>query len=731
MPLRVLLLVVLALHHSWVAGRSVVQKKSKLVVVSTEAKLQEAVGKLEPGQTLELDFDSVELTRRLLVNVQGVEIRGKAASTVLRCPSNDNAMVIEAPVIVSNVEFWNCSKQSAVVVQSSRKKHRTGVSAIFRKVSFHQNGASNKIQNGAALAILGCLSKSCMSSPVDVLIEECSFAGNRASGGGGAIFGSSCKLKIISSEFRNNTAEFAGGGVLLTGGYPTLQIQSSTFMDNRVRSDGTSFEIRQMDGLPLESSRYFTFAFPQGSGGAVAINAMSSLLISESEFIRNQAPAGGALSAVFHEQSSKRRRIKLCSVVIRSSTFKANKAIGMRLSRNENLENNLGGAIYFISNAGKLKWKLVNSTFERNEARHGGGLHIATLRSIQPEIQYCLFNNNVASGAGGGFLARNTGAIQLEGSMFSKNNAAFGGGVMLTNSASMAAIGLTGLSPDQREGVANRFVSDSAVDGGGLMCAACGDLDLQDTLFISNTAEGSGGGIYCLDTPNRVTLSQIKMLGNHASSGGGAAFLAAADVQISAAKFDGFFSSILNNTATAGAGVYIKANRQYENRIQISRTLFSNNIAFQSENTTSVSSDCGNGGGGGACLILNSIPDKSIADVRVFEANFTNNKASVGGGIFVNVSGEMWNVDRNREQCADRKAFTASCRLLAFSDLRFLSNQAESGSEDIFISNPDLALVGCASAGLKKHVPWSSVLASHEATCLYRQYYNNVTKNGY
>lgn len=41
--------------------------------------------------------------------------------------------------------------------------------------------------------------------------------------------------------------------------------------------------------------------------------------------------------------------------------------------------------------------------------------------------------------------------------------------------------------------------------------------------------------------------------------------------------------------------------------------------------------DCGNGGGGGACLIFDSVPEDSIGDVVVENVVFNENSALVGG----------------------------------------------------------------------------------------------------
>lgn len=575
---------------------------------------------------------------------------------------------------------------------------------------------------------MGCGDTPCTGPLVQALVEECNFTENRVNGAGAAIYCTSCDLTISSSGFQDNTAEFGGGAVFLSDGFPTLQITNSSFINNRVRSGQENGELRQANSLPLESLRYFTFRFPEGSGGAIGTDSAASVSIEESTFRRNRAPAGGALSSIFEGQSSNDREGSSLKVEISDCTFEDNEARTGRRNEDGDSEYYLGGAIYLLSSATDLSWTIVRSAVVGNRARHGGGVHMATLRSVKPRIENCLFEGNEASGAGGGLLARNTGSIQLEGTFFSNNTAGFGGGIMLTNSAMLTGRGRSGIDPNNRQGVPNQFIGNFAVDGGGLMCSACGDLLLDDTVFSNNSADRLGGGVYCVDTHVQVTLQRVSLEGNTALRGGGAAFSAVANILISATTFPGFYSSISNNTAAAGGGVYIKSNRQQENKIQIQDTVFSNNTAIQTTRSEPVTNDCGNGGGGGICLVLDSIPEASTAQIQLLNVNFTNNEAAVGGGMFVEVDGEMWNSDLNRQVCPDPTPSTDSCRLLVFTTLRFFGNRAESGGGAMFVSNPELVVAGCSLDRLAAHVPLNTVFALEQGSCL--EFQNNTVLNG-
>lgn len=71
------------------------QSGQDTLVVSTEAELQAALLVIEPGQTVELDEEELQLIGRLLVNVSDVELRGRGSPPVLLCPPDDHALVIE------------------------------------------------------------------------------------------------------------------------------------------------------------------------------------------------------------------------------------------------------------------------------------------------------------------------------------------------------------------------------------------------------------------------------------------------------------------------------------------------------------------------------------------------------------------------------------------------------------------------------------------------------------
>lgn len=77
------------------SGQNVRRVEDRPLVVSTEAQLQRAFEDLTPNGKIVLNFESVKLTKALVVNTSGVEIRGRAASTELHCPPNDNALIIQ------------------------------------------------------------------------------------------------------------------------------------------------------------------------------------------------------------------------------------------------------------------------------------------------------------------------------------------------------------------------------------------------------------------------------------------------------------------------------------------------------------------------------------------------------------------------------------------------------------------------------------------------------------
>ena len=400
----------------------------------------------------------------------------------------------------------------------------------------------------------------------EVEVRYSTFEDNEADKGGG-ILCASCKLRIVNSTFSSNRALSNGGAVFASDAGTVVDIVDSSFVDNSVTQHGRQYEIKRSGGRSIELVNHFTFNFPSNGGGALFINSVANLSVAGSSFLGNQAPSGGAMRSVIDDRSfSSTNR---SAVLVVNSTFEQNHASIQGSMPVQYNEDSIGGAVYFVCSAENLdEWRFDNCTFRNNTARYGGALHVVTLQHNILTMNDCLLEDNRAEEAGGAVILRNTGAFETNASTWYRNAANLGGGILVTNGAKFKTQGLEGLISDGRIGRSNVFRENSAVYGGGIMCAGCGEITLLDANITFNVARHSGGGLYVLDAPNAISIQKSLFASNIAYRGGGIALRSAASVSFTVVEE--FYSNILvNNTAVVGGDLFVEANRQRQNKLSV------------------------------------------------------------------------------------------------------------------------------------------------------------------
>lgn len=99
------------------------------------------------------------------------------------------------------------------------------------------------------------------------------------------------------------------------------------------------------------------------------------------------------------------------------------------------------------------------------------------------KISGCAFERNTAGEFGGAGVFRNLGGLSWSSSNVKQCTAKLGGGIFLTNNAGMLMLG-PDPSREKNEHVNSLFEGNMAVDGGGMMCAMCGELQLFSSCSI-------------------------------------------------------------------------------------------------------------------------------------------------------------------------------------------------------------------------------------------------------
>jgi hypothetical protein len=195
---------------------------------------------------------------------------------------------------------------------------------------------------------------------------------------GGAVYlkGSSEKLQaIVGTSFVGNSAE--AGGALFVDSSVSALVSGCTFQRNRAQASGGAIENSGAPSLQIDSTRFVENSAPGGEGGAISLERGSvSTTIASCQFSRNAASKGGAVSS------------KLAPVRIAHCDFEANAALKLGDgSEGCTLTGSNGGALLLMPARlvpGLLPFCMLdevvlhNLTFRANAATDQGGVHSRT-----------------------------------------------------------------------------------------------------------------------------------------------------------------------------------------------------------------------------------------------------------------------------------------------------------------------------------------------------------------
>ncbi len=373
------------------------------------------------------------------------------------------------------------------------------------------DGGGVKVRNGSTATFTDCVFTG-NSSPIaggammvnesTVAVSGGSFLGNRVnlpgsdpSSHGGAINVIDGTLQVSDAFFQGNQAGWVGGAVLAFGTFDatpaipeppphsSVSITRSTFQDNLVAPQPCC----PPPGDP--------------TGGAIHVEDQTTLSVTESRFIDNQAQFGGAIDSY------------RALVHVSGSTFQGNRGSLTAATQAA------GGTISAVSN------DAVDSTTVGGQNPRPAGVTVADslLEGIHP-----------SAGIGG--------------------PAASSGGCLLAIGDEQHLYGLGGLTPDgtldtnrATVGISGSVFADcaagpSATVGagtGGAINGALVALTLADSLILDSQAvQGSGGGLF-LANESDAQVTRTTFAGNAATSSGGGIFAAGSNLAISSSAFVG------------------------------------------------------------------------------------------------------------------------------------------------------------------------------------------------
>ena len=355
------------------------------------------------------------------------------------------------------------------------------------------DGGAINIQQKAYLRMTNCLFDDNISEQLGgaiaatvnttLEIQDTNFTHNIALQGGAIDIDRSPFLRVTDCQFENNHVEhlLTGlGGAIYAGHGITVEIQGTSFTGNNVWQRG-AIEVDLLSYLWVTNCTFENNS-AVSIAGAIYDGSKAVLEINGSYFSNNSADEGGAMNIQMQSNLS----LNYCTFNYNSATVD-------------------GGAILVMSNV-KLKVGKTNFT-DNSAARLGGALLTDT--EAECHIEWSVFNRNAAkTKAGGAVYVVSNSSLQLENTNFINNNAADGGAIYIQDNSNL------------QTNTCSFSKNFAKQDGGAIALKGFSTTVVESSHFLSNHAVD--GGALCGNDPEHVSVHNTSLLGNVASSTGGA-----------------------------------------------------------------------------------------------------------------------------------------------------------------------------------------------------------------
>lgn len=404
-------------------------------------------------------------------------------------------------------------------------------------------------------------------------------------------------VSILDSSFEGNTVTQEGGAVFIS--QAELHVQNTTFLLQSALRGGAIWNLRSLLNI---SSCSFESCFSREVGGALNIENAETVMVSNTGFLHCNSSIGGAIAAKFVGNIN-----LLNSVFDHSVAQTKGGAISMRTSmltidggRFTANEAQTGGAIF----ADFTGIKMTNANISLNNARTGGFM---TASSSKVTVHACSLHGNEASESGGAFYVslcsgfHQESAVEVQGSVFSDNQALVSGGSMVLQGCNL----LVSESQFQAERARTR--------NGGSIYFSGSDQSIFNNSHWSHCEAKNGAAIYG-EITQQFSVSNSVLEHNRGSFSGALHIFDIAAVEIE-------HTEMVSNTAAAGSGGGIRfgdivgAAALTQHSMTIRDTAFVSNVAFKS---------------GGAL----SVDTGTRTPVSLYGVSFRGNDASAGGGYY-------------------------------------------------------------------------------------------------
>jgi len=350
-------------------------------------------------------------------------------------------------------------------------------------------------------------------------ITDSVFKENEAYISGGALYTNTFSGGVNNSTFEKNTATTSGGGAIHVANTLSGGIQNnSQFTENTAKSHGGAIWLTNFEG-GIDNATFKSNTSQEGAGGAIWARYAIKGGITDSTFEKNTASgtgidngtgaAGGGSGGAIRVKGIE-GGINNSQFIGNTSTYSGGGAIHVwddaikgGIHSGTEFKNNTaqttGGAIWVNA----IEDGISDAHFTGNKALTESGGAINAHVSISGGITDSTFKNNSAGTLGGAIHANSiTGAITAT---FSDNTAGVHGGALyLTTGSNNSTIH------------SSVFSANEAGDlGGAIFHQNWGYLNIENSLFLGNVAQASGGAI---KTQGQTSIKDSAFIGNQAKN---------------------------------------------------------------------------------------------------------------------------------------------------------------------------------------------------------------------
>ncbi|MBY5957961.1 right-handed parallel beta-helix repeat-containing protein [Membranicola marinus] len=492
----------------------------------------------------------------------------------------------------TNIEFNESLNAGGGIHQKEGTLSISDQSSISNNESINTSGGGIYVDNGK------------------LTLNDSEVKNNKVKNGGGGIYLNSnpnVQFSAENSSISGNTTQvYGGGGLLIKANNHKKIIRNCIIQENTAKGEGGGLvnngELEILDNSIIKNNESQT-----GNGGG--LYNTGALMFNHTKVLENHARRGGGL---FTKTGN--------ATIESSSVIQGNEAI------------HFGGGVFFHSGTHVIR----NSAVLDNQSNNSGGGIFFNEGSLT--IESAKVNDNSSTGSKGGGIHNEKGALIIKKSEINGNSAlTWGGGIY-----SSYLTGAVSFSIDGSEVNGN-----SANNGGGISVDVINNYTISNTEFKNNTAQNNGGAINIIGGTGMVDISQVTIVNNQATHGGG----------ISNTSLDLMVhnSTINHNQSTHhGGGIYNENNNTTLTNSKINgNTSNSNGGGIWNNGTLDISDSEIRGNtalywGGGILTFGTATLDKmiiegnsandgggiaNVASISIDYSTITNNTATNGGGL--------------------------------------------------------------------------------------------------